>query len=538
MGAGLRGLWYGSPFYRLAIAGKAPDQLAAQPLDPWTGNMARGQDLLRGSFDFAGRTIVQDAAAFDGAGWFPDQAGPAWIAELHGFDWLRDLAALSGDAARQRARQLVSSWIRRFPGWNRRAWHPAPTGRRIAAWIGQYPFFCDSADDAFRATFFDSLARQARHLARCHGTAAPGMARLHALKGLIYAAVALPEGNRLVRDASRLIDREVARQVLPDGGYVARSPALQLAALRLFIDLRAALRVGRIDVPPALPSAIERMAAALRLLRHGDGGLALFNGADEGDPAAVEATLALSEARGRAPAELPETGFQRLAAGRILVLVDVGAPSAIDGVAHAGTLGFEMSVGRERLIVNCGGAGAERAEWRIAQRVTAAHSTLTVDDVNSSDIRADARLVRRARPTDVTRNETDGHIWIEAAHDGYLQPFGLTHRRRLYVSAQGDDVRGEDQLTGAGGKSYALRFHLHPKVQASLIQEGGTALLRLPSGQGWRLRARGGEMTLADSVYLGLGGEVRRTRQVVVSGALAGQGTLVKWALRREGKTG
>lgn len=538
MGAGLRGLWYGSPIYRLVIAGKAPDRLAAQPLDLWTGNMARGQDLLRGSFEFAGRTIVQDTAAFDGPGWFPPEAGPAWIAELHGFDWLRDLAALSGDAARQRARQLVSAWIRRFSRWDSRAWHPAATGRRIAAWIGQSAFFCDSADDAFRAAFFDSLARQARHLARSHGTAAPGMARLRALKGLIYAAVALPEGARLVRDAPRLIDREVARQVLPDGGYAARSPALQLAALCLFIDLRAALRIVRIDVPPTLQGAIERMAAALRLLRHGDGGLALFNGADEGDPAAAEVTLALSESRGRPPTALPETGFQRLAAGRALVLVDVGAPSAVDSVAHAGTLGFEMSVGRERLIVNCGGAGAERAEWRLAQRVTAAHSTLAVDDVNSSDIRADARLGRRARPTDVTRDETDGNIRIEAAHDGYLQPFGLTHRRRIYLSAQGDDLRGEDQLTGAGGKSFALRFHLHPKVQASLIQEGGAALLRLPSGQGWRLRARGGEMTLADSVYLGHAGEVRRTRQVVVSGELAGQGALIKWALRREGKTG
>jgi uncharacterized heparinase superfamily protein len=535
---GVRGLWYGSPLYRLVIAGKAPDNLVSVPADPWAGSLARGQALLRGEFGFAGRTITAGPETLDRAGWRPAEAGSAWAAELHGFDWLRDLAAISGDAARQRARHLVAAWIKRFPNWDGFAWRPDLTGRRIAAWLGQSPFFCDSADDAFRARFFDSLARQARHLARAHARAPDGVGRLLALKGLIYAAVALPEGPRLVRDAPRLIDREVTRQVLPDGGHIARSPALQLAVLRLLIDLRSALRAGKLDVPASLQGAVERLAMALRLFRHGDGGLALFNGSDEGDPAAVEAALALSEARGRTPPALPQTGFQRLTAGRALVIVDVGAPSAVDGVAHAGTLAFEMSVGRERLIANCGAAGAEQADWQIAARATAAHSTLAVDDTNSSEIRADGQLGRRARPTDVMRNETDGAIWIEAAHDGYLQPFGLTHRRRLYLSAAGDDLRGEDQLTGAGGRTFALRFHLHPKVQASLIQNGESVLLRLPSGQGWRLRARGGRLALADGIYLGHPGETRRTQQVVVSGELAGQGALIKWAIRREGKTG
>ena len=59
-----------------------------------------------------------------------------------------------------------------------------------------------------------------------------------------------------------------------------------------------------------------------------------------------------------------------------------GLPRGADRFAHAGTLSFEMSVGRDRLIVNCGAAPAAEADWRDALRATAAHSTLVPADTN------------------------------------------------------------------------------------------------------------------------------------------------------------
>ena len=51
-------------------------------------------------------------------------------------------------------------------------------------------------------------------------------------------------------------------------------------------------------------------------------------------------------------------------------------------------------------------------------------------------------------------------------------------------------------------RSY-LRFHLHPDVQASVQQDGGTVLLRLKSGSFWRLRADGARLDLEETIYLG-----------------------------------
>ncbi len=124
----------------------------------------------------------------------------------------------------------------------------------------------------------------------------------------------------------RQLARETDAQLLPDGGHVERSPRAQLGALEALIAARAALVARQAEVPPALQSAIDRAAPMLRFFRHGDGALALFNGADEETAETVERVLAHAEARGRAPHSAPHVGFQRLQAGRSLVIVDTGAP--------------------------------------------------------------------------------------------------------------------------------------------------------------------------------------------------------------------
>ncbi len=112
----------------------------------------------------------------------------------------------------------------------------------------------------------------------------------------------------------------------------------------------------------------------------------------------------------------------------------------------------------------------------------------------------------------------------------------MTYSRELYLSADGEDLRGEDKLTGRPGVPFAVRFHLHPEVAVSLVDNGGGASLRLASGAVWRLRAAGAEMTLAESVYLG-SGQPRKTQQIVLTGQTGPSGASVRWALRREGRT-
>jgi len=507
--------------------GRIPDAPAIPVRDPWPGDPGRGARLMKGEVELSGAR-----SSLRPGGWAEAGGSASLRAQAHGFTWLRDLRALGTDGARLRARALVAEWIAQGSGdpVSRR---PDVAGARIAAWLGHYDFFAASAEDAFRQRLMGRLVTDARWLAAMlPGEEIDGRA-LTALKGLIAAAVALPDHAAFLTRALRQLAQEIGRQVLPDGCHAERSPAAQLQALQDLTEIRALLHAAQASPPASLGVAIERMAPALRALRHGDGGLVLFNGAREEPASLIDLVLGQAGRGGRAPAGLAEGGFHRLQAGRSVVIVDAGAPPqpGLDRLAHAGTLSMEMSVGRDRLIVNCGASPAASGEWRDASRSTAAHSTLAVGDMNSSELKP-VGLGRRPERVEVQRQEANGAHWLEASHDGYRKPFGVVHRRRLYMADSGEDVRGEDALEGDVARAYTLRFHLHPAVAAAVQQEGEAVLLRVASGS-WRLRAEGAKLSLEEGVYLG-GAEPRPAQQVVLSGSADGPQT-VKWAITKAG---
>jgi uncharacterized heparinase superfamily protein len=506
-----------------------PDAPALAVRDPWPGDPSRGARLIKNELGLLGATRILNGEIFANAA----GASSMMRAYTNGFIWLRDLRALGTDAARARARALVSDFMDAGdadPIANR----ADVCGARIAAWLGHYDFFAASADDDFRQRLMSRLVIDARNLAASLPAEEHDGRAFTALKGLIAASVAMPEHAAHITRALRFLPQEIGHQLLPDGCHIERSPAAHLAALMDLTEIRALLQSGKIEAPEALPAAIERMAAALRAMRHADGGLALFNGTREDLPSLIDLVLSQAGRSGRALAGLSDAGLYRLAAGKSLLIVDAGAPAAagVDRFAHAGTLSFEFSAAKERLIVNCGAAVASGHEWRDALRATAAHSTLIIAGVSSSEIRKDG-LGRRPVQVSAQHQTAGGAHWLETSHDGWVKPFGAVHHRRLYLAESGEDLRGEDFIEAEQPQPFVIRFHLHPSVTASLQQDNEAVLLRLPSGQGWRLRADGTKISIEESVYFGVT-EARRGEQIVLN-VHQDETQLVKWAITKLG---
>jgi len=528
-----------------------PGCRAAQPLtlppDPWPGDAAQGAAMIQGRFRFGGQTLIDPDPV-----WEASEASEEWLTELHSFAWLRDLRACNGDAARRLARALTSQWINSFGShWREPAWDPLVTGRRLSHWMGQYDFFASSGEIEFRQALLNNAGRQAANLARVLPAGLSGADLILALRGLAIAGACLPGGERWLVRALDLLSRELPQQILADGGHCERSPARHLGVLRDLVDIKSMLHAAGKEPPVELQVAIESMGPTLRLFQHGDGGLTLFNGSQAEVGFKVDMVLRRANARRRPRLSAPQSGFQRIQAGRSLVIVDAGVPASpgLDRYAHAGTLAMEFSVGRERLVVNCGapGPGAGGASLRQAVRATAAHSTLTLAETNSAALATRRHflgpsLLHRPDMVQCRREEMEGATLLEMQHDGYRLPYGAIHHRRLYLSADGKDLRGEDRIEiidpsqEAAGLPYSIRFHLHPEVKANFLSGGGV-LLRLPKGGGWRLRAAGAEeLTLEESIYFGEG-EARHSTQLVLQGHLNEDGMHVKWAFRREEET-
>lgn len=521
-----------------------PDRILFYPYDALPRRLEDADALLRGRFRLAGEIVdVAEGSIFD-----KPAVTPAWAESLQSFSWLPPLAAAGGDPARRLATNLMTQWVKRFTHYSEPAWLPQIIARRLVHLFAHGRFVLANSEVLWRSKIFVSLREQSRQLARTVDEAPDGVPRFEAAAALALSGACLDDSTKRLESGLAKLEAQIARQILPDGGHVSRSPEALLHAYRHVVMVIDALTAIDHPVPTPIRSAHDRMAPMVRFFRHGDGALALFNGGRECDPRSIAGLLARDDVRGQPFVYAPHSGFQRLVAGRSLALLDCGvAPrGAFANEAHAGCLSFEFSAGQQRIVVNCGAASSGQVKWEDALRATAAHSTVSVADTSMAHILGaglardllGARLLGGPANVQTSRHESANGWSVEAMHDGYARAFGLEHARKLTLSPHGDRLTGSDTLSRKDSAqktqhAFAVRFHIHPDVRCSLNQ-GGDVLLKLPNGEGWRFHAGGGDVALEDSVYLG-SDVIRRTEQLVVSGWITDRPAEIHWVFEQIG---
>ena len=549
IGALLRTLalrFHSSIFYRWRYAGPVPERLLIAPIDLRTADPTAALDIYAGRWVFFGDGIdVEGFSVFDA-----EPPNEDWSRQLHSFGWLRHLRASDMELSRSNARSLVDDWIRFSRHHDRIAWEPEVVARRISAWLSQTPLILDGCDFAFYRRFLRSLTRQVRYLRRVAYDGPPGMPRLRVVIALAAAALSMSDQPRFLRSAARRLDLELVAQILPDGGHVSRNPGAILDALIELLPLRQAFAARGTPPSRVLVSAIDRMMPMLRFFRQGDGSFTHFNGLGATATDQLATVLAYDDVRAAVPLSAPHSGYQRIDAGATMLVVDAGRPPPIDFSvsAHAGCLSFEMSVGRQRLIVNCGVPSPNSISLRRLARTTAAHSTATLNDTSScrfltrtsiGDWLGEA-IVSGPRRVDVERRNIAGATSLTLRHDGYVDRYRIVHERRLTLSNEGDRLEGVDTFVSPSGKpigrsgkdTYAIRFHLHPNVRAASVDDGRSVLLELPDGESWAFEADAAEMVIEESILMSDTRGNRQSDQIVIYGRVQ-QAPSVAWQLHR-----
>src|SRR5205807_995364 len=126
-----------------------------------------------------------------------------------------------------------------------------------------------------------------------------GLPRLEAATAAVLCCACLNDSAKRLETGLKVLEAEIARQILPDGGHISRSPEALLHAYRHVVMVMDALQAIERAVPVGVRSARDRMAPMLRFFRHGDGRLALFNGGGEGESRTIAELLARDDVRGQ-----------------------------------------------------------------------------------------------------------------------------------------------------------------------------------------------------------------------------------------------
>jgi uncharacterized heparinase superfamily protein len=399
---------------------------------------------------------------FPGA-WNASQISLLWVYNLHYFE---DLNATGGESRRAWHEALIERWIQDNPPARGVGWEPYPLSLRIVNWIKWALAGGDLTADAVH-----SLAIQARQLRRRLEFHLLGNHLFENAKALVFAGLFFEgdEAREWLRTGTRLLDEQIEEQILADGGHFELSPMYHALLLEGMLDLVNVCTAYGHGIPPAWPAAVARMVDWAAFMNHPDSGIAFFN--DAAFAIAPDlAAIAGYAARLGLPASPPplrtrlleSSGYARLEAGPAVVLADVApvGPDYLPGHAHADTLSFELSLGGRRVLVNSGTSVYGVGEERQRQRGTAAHNTVRIDGVDSSDVWAGFRVGRRARVR-VEHFEALPTPVLQAAHDGYYHLAGRPGHRRRWAVGPGE-LRVDDAIDGRGDHLVEAFFHVHP----------------------------------------------------------------------------
>ena len=549
--------------YRLGVPGPTlaapfskPDalRLLATVETPLAGDRVLGMALRAGHFQIHGAKVPIDEMDFESS----SRMTEPFERVIHGFSWLRDLsAAAPREQAVPIAERICCAWLDanqtgKSGVGKGAAWEVEHAGKRLLAWLVHAPIVLSDGQSGMRKRMLSAIEQTARWLDRNAGRSNDRLGEVAGWAAITAAGLLTPQGKarRLYGEAGLV--RALGELVSEDGGVLSRSPLAQMDAIAVLTDLKACYDATDREMPDALNVMRELLVPPLLAVRHGDGGLASWQGAGAMPADSIAALLEASGIRTRPLKDVREWGFQRLSGGKTIVQMDAAPPpkGRNSRFGCASTLAFEMSEGADRIIVSCGGAalagGLVPARIEQGLRATAAHSTLVLDDANSTAVLLHGKLGKGVETVEVEQRDMDGLAQrLEASHDGYAARFGLLHRRILALRNDGSELRGEDILEpkakrGKRGKiGFAIRFHIGCGVEARLAEDRRGASLLLPGGALWHFRL-GGDATsstcsLDESLWVDGQGRPHAIEQLVVEGMTSRGGGHFPWLLKKMG---
>ncbi|MFH1114449.1 MAG: alginate lyase family protein [Pseudomonadota bacterium] len=412
-----------------------------------------------------------------------------WTVTLHYHEWAYHLAQADGETggvnteAAALLRHYVDDWIEtcrlEAPGARELAWNAYAIATRIGWWIRSWQIINGSGittKPEFRDRFLRSLWQQASYLRKHLEYDLRANHLLRDAVGLAWAGRFFdePEARERSREAARIALEQASEQVLPDGSHFERSPMYHIHVMEDFLLL--SLLLEEPDVRRVLQDVWRRMAEVLTWMRHPDGRIPLLNDAALNGACSPQDMLRAGTHIGVEVPEGPRQGGKLFPDFGLFtwhgdpwtVFFDVGkiGPKYQLGHGHADTLTVEASFRGNRILVDPGTWGYDMDARREYDRSTAAHNTVCVDGMNSSEVWHIFRCGRHAHPRNVHVQMDSSGFRAGGSHTGYSHLPGRPVLTRVVTLHDNGRLEVIDRCEGKGVHNLTGGWLLDPRWDA------------------------------------------------------------------------
>ncbi len=402
--------------------------------------------------------------------WTRSSISKLWLYNLHYFDYLNS----TKEQAQDLLHQILNNWIKNNPPGVGIGWDPYPLSLRIVNLIKW-----DLRNKCLNEKEMTSLAHQIRYLLNRIEYHIEGNHLIANAKALIFSGFYFggEESDIWLKRGLCILEDEIKKQILSDGGHYERSVMYHAIVLEDLLDIEKMLLntnrnlIKDSSIKNLIRDTIDKMIVWLDVMSHPDGEFSFFN------DCAMNVARNIEHLKNYASElnhnidllhqdfiHLEESGYIRVNYGAATLILDIApiGPDFIPAHAHADTLSYELSIYNQRLIVNSGTSNYENNGQRKFERSTAAHSTVEINQEDSSEVWHSFRVARRAYPELISINFYENYIKVVASHDGYDRLIKKPKHTRSWSIGK-NFVNIKDNVSGVVD-SIISRHYLHPKI--------------------------------------------------------------------------
>ena len=353
-------------------------------------------------------------------------------------------------------------------------------------------------------------------------------------KALLLGSLFFLEKDEIIfKKSIRIINDQIKEQVLNDGAHFELSTMYHSIFLEDILDI--------INISHQFPEKFKKhdinlwketaskMMFWLKNFTHSDGDIAFFNdsafsiASKTDDLYKYMASLNINDIVNKQSEiklnSFEDSGYISIKSNNIDLFIDVAkiGPDYLPAHAHADTLSFELSYQNYRVFVNSGTSSYEnQSQKRNAQRSTAFHNTLSIDNQNSSDVWASFRVGRRAKPKNLEICEDEGSINISCSHDGYSYlKFKPIHTRKWRFE---NNILSISDHVSSNFYDCHANYILHPDIMIDDVSSDRLKII-LPNDTILSLIFIGAKIEVIDHAYAHKFGDEIKTKSIKVINA-------------------
>lgn len=450
--------------------------------------------------------------------WLSSDKSLLWQYHINYFEFASDI--LTEQEAGLVQKDMLN-WIESNTDFNKAPWDPYPTSLRIVNWIKYY-----LNGNPTPQKVIDSIALQASYLYRNVEYDLYGNHLFRNAKALCFAGAAIKnkESAKWLKKGEKILSREIKEQILKDGGNFELSPMYHSNIIEDMLDLVNIIRAFNLkEFSEILEEFIEILPNSISWLDkmcHPDKGVSFFN------DSALKASMSLEELKSYAyllniktedtfesgTFFLEESGYAGIRNNQFNLICDTGliGPDYMPGHSHADCLSFELSINNQRVFVNSGTSEYNNSSARINQRKTEAHNTVSIDNLDSSEVWHSFRVARRAYPLNTEVREN----FISSSHNGYKRDFKHRIHKRQW-ELLGNELHIKDSIEGSMDIATA-HFFIHPLIKITLLQSNYLEL-KFMNEFICRIKWLNGDVTINDSFWYPEFGKMEKNKHIVVT---------------------